>query len=67
MRVDPKDGVCPSCDGVLEIVDADYATLTAKCTECGETIVVGPDGFGDGSRDYYVPFLAKKLQEGGNE
>ena len=31
MRVNPTDGVCRSCGGELEIVDADDATMTVEC------------------------------------
>ena len=33
MRVNRKDGVCRSCDGELEIIDADDATMTVECLE----------------------------------
>ena len=56
MRVKPIDGVCRSCGGELEIVDADDATMTVEC-QCGDTYVVEPDAFGDGCMTYYVGFL----------
>jgi hypothetical protein len=56
MRVDPKDGVCRSCGGELEIVDVDDATMTVEC-QCGDTYVVEPDAFNDGCMTYYVGFL----------
>ena len=59
MRVDPKDGVCRSCGGELEVIDADDATMTVECQgECGATSVVEPDAFGDGCMTYYVGFMA---------
>ena len=56
MRVDPSDGVCRSCGGELEVVDADDATMTVEC-QCGDTYAVEPDAFGDGCMTYYVGFL----------
>lgn len=63
MRVNPKDSVCRSCGGELEITDADDATMTVEC-ECGESYLVEPDAFGDGCMTYYVPFLAIQKEEG---
>ena len=64
MRVSPRDGVCRSCGGELEIIDADDATMTVECQgECGETYVVEPDAFGDGCMTYYVGFTADAEQE----
>ena len=56
MRVKPQDGTCRSCGGVLEIIDADDATMTVECTECAEAYLVEPDAFGDGCMTYYVGF-----------
>ena len=58
MRVDPKDGRCPECDGELEIIGADDATMTVECTECGDLYDVETDAFGDGCMTYYAGFLA---------
>ena len=33
MLVEKKDGSCRECGGVLEITDADDATMTVECTE----------------------------------
>ena len=66
MKVDPHDGVCRTCGGVLEITDADDATMTVACLECGDSYSLEPDAFGDGCLDYYVPFLAKQA-EGGDD
>ena len=58
MRVDPKDGVCRSCGGELEVIDADDATMTVECQgECGDSYVVETDAFGDGCMVYYPGFL----------
>lgn len=64
MRVDPKDGVCRSCGGTLEITDADDATMTVECEECGDSYLVETDAFGDGCMTYYVPFMANRLARG---
>lgn len=61
MRVDPKDGVCRSCSGPLQITDADDATMTVECEECGDSYLVETDAFGDGCVTYYVEFMAKRL------
>jgi DNA-directed RNA polymerase subunit RPC12/RpoP len=63
MRVDRKDGVCRSCGGELEIIDADDATMTVECQECGESCVVEPDAFGDGCMMYYVDFMTDREEE----
>ena len=61
MKVNPKDGVCRSCGGELEIVDADDATMTVECQgKCGEVYQVELDAFGDGCMTYYVGFLAQR-------
>jgi len=57
MRVDPKDGVCRSCGGELQIIDADDATMTVECDDCADVYFVEPDAFGDGCMTYYVGFL----------
>jgi hypothetical protein len=31
MRVEPSDGRCRACGGVLTIVDADDVTMTVEC------------------------------------
>lgn len=61
MRVNPKDGSCRSCGGPLDVIDADDATMTVACADCGDTYPVETDAFGDGSMDYYPAFLAGKL------
>lgn len=64
MKVDPKDGQCRSCGGVLEITDADDATMLVECTECGESYDVETDAFNDGCMTYYPQVMARKLREG---
>ena len=65
MKVDPHDGSCRSCGGILEVTDADDATMTVACTEpeCGDSYLLEPDAFNDGCLDYYVPFLAQQAEE----
>jgi DNA-directed RNA polymerase subunit RPC12/RpoP len=60
MLVKTSDGTCRSCRGQLEIIDADDATMTVECQECGESYLVEPDAFGDGCMTYYVGFLAQR-------
>ena len=67
MKVDQRDGACRSCGGVLEITDADDATMTVACTECGDSYDVETDAFGDGCMTYYVPFIAAKLYPGDDD
>ena len=57
MLVNLKDGACRSCGGQLDIVDADDATMSVVCQECGDEYVVESDAFGDGCITYYVGFL----------
>jgi transcription elongation factor Elf1 len=59
--VDKKHGTCRSCGGELEIVDADDATMTVACTECGDIYDVETDAFGDGCMTYYVGFVAANI------
>ena len=63
MRVKPEDGLCRTCSGILEITDADDATMTVECDECGDTYVVEPDAFGDGAVIYW-PAMMAKLEQG---
>jgi hypothetical protein len=65
MLVDPKDGTSRSCHGQLEIVDADDATMTVECLECGESYLVESDAFGDGCMKYLLGFHMQ--QEGVSE
>jgi hypothetical protein len=60
MLVDPQDGQCRSCAGTLEITDADDATMSVECQECGDVDFVEPDAFGDGCMTYYVGFMTGK-------
>jgi hypothetical protein len=66
MMVDLKDGCCRTCGCALKVVDADDATMSVECTECGDIYDVEPDAFGDGCMTYYVPFIAGH-EEGGGE
>ena len=60
MRVRSDDAVCSQCGGEFEIVDADDATMTVECVDCGDLLVLEPDALGDGCIDYYIPFLADR-------
>lgn len=66
MKVDPKDGKCRTCKGTLEIVDADDATMTVDCEDCGDSYAVEPDAFGDGCMVYYLGML-EELHAGGDD
>ncbi|HET6882140.1 MAG TPA: hypothetical protein VFI31_18390 [Pirellulales bacterium] len=63
MRVDPKDGTCRNCKGTLTIIDADDATITVMCDECGDVYVVETDAFNDGAMIYYPEFMASRVAE----
>jgi len=63
MRVDPHDGRCRDCRGELEIIEADDATMTVQCLECGDSYLVETDAFGDGAIHYYPEFMARQLAE----
>ena len=64
MRVDLKDGRCRTCGSQLDIVDADDATMTVECIECGDNYDVETDAFGDGCMTYYPTVLTRKMPEG---
>ena len=61
MLVDLKDGRCRLCDSVLEIVDADDATMTVACTECADSYQLEPDALGDGCMTYYLGFMTQRM------
>ena len=62
MRVEPSHGRCRTCRGMLDIVDADDATMTVECLSCGDCYEVEPDAFGDGCMIYYFGIMAERLQ-----
>ena len=64
MKVNPQDGKCTSCNGVVEIIDVDDATMTVECTQCGDSYLVETDAFGDGCMTYYVGFMAEQMEKG---
>jgi hypothetical protein len=64
MRVDLRDGRCRTCGCALDIIDADDATMTVECSECGDTYDVETDAFGDGCMIYYLGVMEKKLSGG---
>lgn len=61
MRVDPQDGQCRECQGTLTIIDADDATMTVECDDCGDVYLVETDAFGDGGMTYYPGFLTGQV------
>lgn len=63
MKVDPKDGRCRECNGTLTIVEADDATMTVECEECGDSYEVEHDAFGDGCMTYLLGFLQEQNRE----
>ena len=67
MRVDLKDGRCRACGSQLDITDADDATMTVECIECGDSYEVETDAFGDGCMTYYTGILAKRMEGGEHE
>ena len=62
MRVDSQDGRCRNCGGTLTIIDADDATMTVECDDCGDCYLVETDAFGDGCMTYYVGFLTGRME-----
>ena len=62
MKVNKQDGVCRECRGELAVVEADDATMTVECLECGETYAVEPDAFRDGGVICYFGFLAEQAE-----
>ena len=67
MKVDHKDGRCRRCGGSLEVTDANDATMTVECDECGECYLVQPDAFRNGSIEYFAAFhLQRDLEAGGD-
>lgn len=64
MQVNPRDGCCRACGGTLTITDADDATMTVRCGECGDEYLVETEAFGDGAMHYYPEFLARQLKGG---
>ena len=67
MRVDLKDGRCRTCGSQLNIVDADDATMTVECIECGDGYQVETDAFGDGCMTYYPAVMARIMEEGDDD
>lgn len=63
MRVDPRDGRCRLCGDALDILEADDATMTVQCVQCGDVYLVEPDAFGDGAIVYYPIVLERQLRD----
>jgi hypothetical protein len=66
MKVKPQDGTCRDCGGVLEVVDADDATMTVSCLDCASEYDVEQDAFGDGCVEYLPGFLMEQMEGGGD-
>ena len=67
MNVDPYAGGCRTCGGALEITDADAATLTVACLECGDSYSLEPDAFDDDCLADDVPSLTTRAEEGDDD
>ena len=63
--VDLQDGCCRSCNGQLEIVAVDDATMDVQCTDeaCGDGYTVEPDAFNDGGIVYWPQAMAELGEE----
>ena len=57
MRVQTNVGTCRTCTGELEVIDADDATMTVACLECGDVYVVETDARRHGGIGTYVGVL----------
>ena len=63
MLVDLADGKCRTCNGQLEIVDVDDATMDVECTECSDGYTVEPDAFHDGGIKYWPEAMVEFGEE----
>jgi hypothetical protein len=65
MRVDPQDGTCRSCGGILDITEVDDATMTVQCLseECGDSYLVETDAFNDGGIKYWPLMVDEQWEE----
>lgn len=62
MRVDLSDGCCRTCGYILEVIDANEATMIVRCLGCKTCYHVEPDAFGEDSVEkYYTAVLVSKL------
>jgi hypothetical protein len=64
MLVNTQDGYCRQCRGALEIIDADDATMTVRCTDCQDEYQVETDAFQDGGVIYWPLFMSDRLWGG---
>jgi len=66
MRVNPKDGVCRSCKGPLDILDFDDCSMNVQCANdaCSDNYDVETDAFGDGCVTYYFQLVAERMHQG---
>lgn len=62
MLVKLRDGECRNCRGALEITDADDATMSVHCLDCGEEHVVETDAFDDGGIHYWPQVITEQLK-----
>lgn len=60
MLVKKSDGSCRECNGQLEIIEADYCTMTCVCLKCDEEYTVEPDAFNDGGIYYWPNMMANQ-------
>lgn len=63
MYVDLKDGRCRTCDGQLTITEADDATMTVECADCGDSYLVEPDAFGDRAIHYWPQAMLRQIED----
>lgn len=61
--MDPNDGTCRSCGGILDITGIDGASMNVECQQCGDNYDVEPDALGDGCMTYYLPLQIKQAEE----
>jgi hypothetical protein len=62
MRVNSQNGGCRQCQGELGIIDADDATMTVCCLDCGDSYVVETDACNDGGIHYWPRFVAEERE-----
>lgn len=65
VTINPSDGCCRECGGILHVIDATDVSLLVECSECGDSMSVEPDAFGDGGMEYWPQMMADLELEGG--
>ncbi len=58
--IDPEEGCCAECSGVLEVTAVADATLSVECTDCGEACELEHDAFDGTATDYVLEFLRRR-------